>query len=123
VATESSIQFRRLSDLLSEIQLLEAQLQVLREDAGPHLIRNIGLRIAALHGRLDQAEHRLRLHARDLNEADQAAISHIRTRLTALQARRQKIAPDRPDPERRKAPRRRRDEALPKPPQSRDCRG
>lgn len=69
VATESSIQFRRLSDLLSEIQLLEAQLQVLREDAGPHLIRNIGLRIAALHGRLDQAEHRLRLHTSDVNDS------------------------------------------------------
>jgi len=120
VATESSIQFRRLSDLLSEIQLLEAQLQVLREDAGPHLIRDIGLRLAALHGRLNQTEHRLRVHARDLNEDDQAAISHIRTRLTALQDRRQKIALDRPGQERRQAPRRRGDKALP---QSRDRTG
>ena len=106
---EQSVASRRLADLLLEMQFLEVQWQVLREEAGPHLIRNRALRIVALDHRLDRLEKRLRLRARVLGEDELATIGQIRSRLRRLVDRRQQATHNHPGPERRVAPQRRGD--------------
>ena len=75
---------RRLSDLLGDVAIVEAQLHSMRETAGPHRIRDVGVRLSALHRQLDRLERRLRLRARTLGEDDQTAMSAMRRRLALL---------------------------------------
>jgi hypothetical protein len=76
--------FRRLSDLLAETSLLEAQLQIFQEASGPHHVRDVVMRITTLHRRLDEIESQLRLRARKFGEGDQATMRDLRRRLAAL---------------------------------------
>ena len=48
--------WRRLSDLLLEIDFMEVQLEELQHLAPAHQTRNLGQRIAACHRRLDELE-------------------------------------------------------------------
>lgn len=93
-----TMRLRRLSDILRELGLLEVQLQLFREGVGPHYGRNLGVRIAALHRRLDDLEHELRLRASALGEDGQASLRELRTRLAARD--RQYGGPERRNPTR-----------------------
>ncbi len=84
-----SILRRRLSDALAAHQFSEVQLIVLNEQAGVHHVRNIGLRLAALHRRLDTLEAELRRHAKVLGEDPTMSVSELRQRLAARADRRQ----------------------------------
>ncbi len=66
---------RRLSDALANIDLLEIQLQAIVRDGGAHHIRDVGLRISAIHRRLDELEARLRGRAVEMNP-ELATITH-----------------------------------------------
>jgi len=74
---------RRLTDLIADVQLLEVQLQIMSETGGPHRIRNQGVRLSALHQRLDTLERRLRRRARMLGENDRGTLTELRQRLAA----------------------------------------
>lgn len=67
--------------------MLELQLQLFEEGAGPHYGRNLGLRIAALHRRLDEAEKQLRRHASRVAQDSQLSLKELRMRLAALDRR------------------------------------
>lgn len=79
--------FRRLSDILRELNLVDVQLQLFQEGAGPHYGRDLGVRIAALHRRLDDLEQQLRLRARALGQDDKPSLTELRTRLGILEHR------------------------------------
>ena len=76
-------QFRRLSDLVTEVEFLHVQLCMVRDSGPPHHVRNIGARIAALHQRLDVLERQLRQRAQYEGEDSKAAISVVLRRLSA----------------------------------------
>lgn len=87
--------FRRLSDLVTEVEFLQVQLHMVR-DAGPaHHVRNVGVRIAALHQRLDVLERQLRLRARSEGDDPKAAISEVVRRLSAPDRQRRYRGPER----------------------------
>lgn len=88
---------RRLEDLLLQIRFLEVQLAVIEESKGPHLIRNVGIRRAALHERLDELEHELRWRARHIPNARDSTSRELRRRLEELSQH----DPDYRGPERR----------------------
>lgn len=77
--------WRRVSDLLLEMRFLEVQVQMLR-DPGPHLTRDRGLRVAALHQRLDELERRLRSYARERGDDEGASLGELRRRLAKVAA-------------------------------------
>lgn len=93
-----TVRLRRLSDVLRELGLVEVQLQLFHEGAGPHYGRNLGMRIAALHRRLDDLERQLRVCASALGQDGQASLEELRQRLTAMD--RQYDGPERRDPAR-----------------------
>ncbi|MFI5266610.1 MAG: hypothetical protein ACHQ7M_04450, partial [Chloroflexota bacterium] len=64
-------------DNLSAFKFAEIQLALLQEQAGPHYVRNLGLRRAALHRRLDTLEANLRRRARELGEDSSLAMSEL----------------------------------------------
>ena len=100
--------WRRLSDLLLEIDFMEVQLEELQHLAPAHQTRNLGQRIAACHSRLDELERRVRLHAEELGEGGrQAGISDLRQLLSRLADRRRDADPGYRGPERRRGRRRR----------------
>lgn len=100
--------WRRLSDLLLEIDFMEVQLEELQHLAPAHQTRNLGRRIAACHSRLDELERRVRLHAEELGEGGrQATISELRQRLARLADRRRDAEHGYRGPERRRGRRRR----------------
>jgi hypothetical protein len=75
---------RRLSDLVSEASFMEIRVQVLHESAHSHKSRTFGLRLAALHRRLDAIERQLRTRARWLGTDDSGSVSELRRRLAEL---------------------------------------
>ena len=79
---------RRLSDLLSETDFLLVQLITLHSTTGPHRMRDQQMRMAALHGRLDQLEYSLRQRAAELGEDPEGSLGHIRRRLATVPDRR-----------------------------------
>jgi len=90
---------RRLKDLLSELQFLEAQVQVLSESAAAHHRRDVGLRLAALHRQLDELERRIRNRSISLGQFDRVDVRELRQRLASLAYRH----PDYRGPERRRS--------------------
>ena len=76
---------RRLSDLLRELDMLEVLTLTLRAESGPHLVRNVGLRVANLHQRMDALERQVRARAREFGEEDEATFTALRRRLAALE--------------------------------------
>jgi hypothetical protein len=95
---------QRLSDLLSDANFLEVQIQTLQTQAGPHWLKGVGQRIARLHARLDDLEYQLRARA-SLKGSGVSGMSRrqLRRRLSLVTDRRQSgldIAYD--GPERRK---------------------
>ena len=60
---------------------MEAQIQVLHETSKAHRTRNMQVRLAELHGRLDAVERQLRLRAHDRT----ASIKELRRKLVALE--------------------------------------
>lgn len=78
------MQVRRLSDILMELGLVEVQLQLFHEGAGPHYGRNLGMRIAALHRRLDDLDRSLRLRASTLGEDEHDSLKELRRRLAVI---------------------------------------
>jgi hypothetical protein len=97
---------RRSMDLLLELELFEVQLQIMHEEAGPHIMRNLGVRIAAAHRRMDEIEQELRRRAFQLGLVDAASGPLNPRKLTQLRDRRHGEDPRYQGPERRKAPRR-----------------
>lgn len=77
-----NIQRRRIRDALVDMQLTEIQLQIIQQSNGPHLIRNVGIRVAALHRRLGELEQRLR--ARDTVDAGRRGLRDLRQRMAEL---------------------------------------
>jgi hypothetical protein len=75
---------RRLRDVLTETNLLDVQLQIVQQTAGPHRLKGVAQRIAALHRRLDALERRLRLRARDLGFDNNLPMSVLRKQLTQV---------------------------------------
>lgn len=75
---------RRLEDLLLQMRFLEVQLAVIEQSKGPHLLRNVGLRVAALHERLNELEHELRRRARHIPDARESTSRDLRRRLEEL---------------------------------------
>jgi hypothetical protein len=51
---------RRLDDLIVVYRFMQVQLDELNRSAGPHLVLDLGIRIAALHHRLDALERQIR---------------------------------------------------------------
>ena len=80
--------FRRLSDLLTEVEFLQVQLHMVRDSGPAHHVRDVGVRLAALHQRLDVLERQLRQRARSEGEDAEAAISDVVRRLSAPDRRR-----------------------------------
>jgi hypothetical protein len=99
--------FRRVRDLLIEMNLAEVQLQVLREQAGPHLARDMAARLGTVHRRLDRVEHQLRARAHDLGEPANLTVPELRQRLSSGDRRRQRKGAAYAGPERRVGNRRR----------------
>ncbi len=80
---------RRLRDVLVEINLLDVQLHIIQQAAGPHRLKGVGQRIAALHRRLDALEHQLRLRALQVEENPSGLTSfELRRRLGNMVDRR-----------------------------------
>ena len=74
---------RRLSDLVTEVEFLQLQLHVVRDSGPPHHLRDVGVRIAALHQRLDVLERQLRQRAQSEGQDSKAALSEVLRRLSA----------------------------------------
>ncbi len=87
-----------LSDLLSEADFLDVQIQVIHETAPTHKGRDWGLRLAALHHRMYDLEEEMRLHASMLGESAMGPGYELRSRLREV-CRRQDVH----DPDRRMA--------------------
>lgn len=75
---------RRLDDVLSEVNFLLVQLQVLSEATGPHKPRDIAVKLVDLHRRLDEFECRLRVQAAQMGESDGGTLDELRRRLATL---------------------------------------
>jgi hypothetical protein len=121
----SSVPRRRLPDVLAEVNLLEVQLQIVQQEAGPHRLNGAGQRIVALHRRLDCLEHQLRIRALQVDEnLSRLTIFQLRRRLgNVADRRRSATAPHYHGLEWRRAGRRERDAPLSrsKPNTLRDC--
>jgi DNA-binding transcriptional MerR regulator len=103
---------RRLSDALANIDLLEIQLHAIARDGGAHHIRDVGLRISAIHQRLDELEARLRSRAVEMSPGlATLRMSEVRRRLRQMRDRRRDVRPVMR--ERRSAARRRSDLPVP----------
>ncbi|HLQ33191.1 MAG TPA: hypothetical protein VK457_10925 [Chloroflexota bacterium] len=76
---------RRLRDVLAETNLLDVQLQIIQQAAGPHRLKGVAQRIAALHRRLDALERRLRLRTRHLGFDNNLHMSVLRKQLTQVE--------------------------------------
>jgi PAS domain-containing protein len=79
---------RRLSDLLAAYQFSEVQLIVLQEQAGVHHTRNVALRLASLHRRMDAIEDDLRKRAKTLGQDSTLGVAELCQRLTSQTDRR-----------------------------------
>ncbi len=77
-------QWRRLEDLLLELNFLDMQLQVLLEAGGPHKPRGVAMRRAKLQRRFSAVEAQVRQLARALGEPDDQPLSRLRQRLAAF---------------------------------------
>jgi hypothetical protein len=73
--------WRRLSDLLTELDFLLVQLITFHQGTGPHLIRDQRARLSALHRRLDRLERDLRRRAEELGEDSHGTLEDIRRSL------------------------------------------
>lgn len=62
---------------------------VLEEQGGAHHLRHVGLRLAAIHRRMDALEAKLRQRARELGEDSTLSMSELSRRLDARTDRRQ----------------------------------
>ena len=85
---------------------MEVQLQVFAKTAGPHKNRDAGVRIAAVHRRLDDLESSLRRRAQALGQDSTVRISELQRRL-ARYIERRRGAGVYDGPERRRRQRRR----------------
>jgi DNA-binding response OmpR family regulator len=108
-ATHSrAIRQRRLSDLLSELDFIEVQLQVFEETAGAHRNCHAAARIVALQRRMDDLEAQLQRCAGDLGQDPAPRPSELRRQLASRLDRRQNRGPyggrDRRRTDRRRSP-------------------
>jgi hypothetical protein len=78
-----------------EMQFLEVQLHMIRESGPAHHIREVGVRLAALHQRLDVLERQLRQRAQFEGEDAKAAISEVARRLSSPDRARRYRGPER----------------------------
>lgn len=82
---------RRLADLLKKLNFLEVQLDALQREGGSHHLRDVGLRIAEAHRRLDGLERELRACAAELGEDAGLPLHELRDLLWTYGDRRGRI--------------------------------
>jgi hypothetical protein len=105
--TDSPAPPRRLSDLLLALDFCEVQLGVLLRTGRAHHTRNLSLRLASLHHRIDDLERLIRLRSLEFAEDASLPIHQLRKRLMRLDRRHSMREQGRPGQERRRQFRRR----------------